>query len=79
MVSVKCYNISCKYLSQHSDTCKAKKIGLNWHSIVTMHEGRKEFLTCNVYEPSDEYVRLAGLLEEVMKKDESGKGVRDQF
>lgn len=69
MVSVKCYNISCKYLSQHSDTCKAKKIGLNWHSIATMHQGRKEFLTCSAYEPSDEYIRMEKLFFEAMEKN----------
>lgn len=69
MVSVKCHNITCKYLSQHSDTCKAKKIGLNWHSIVTMHEGRKEFLTCNAYEPSEEYIRMKALLFKEMEKN----------
>lgn len=58
MVSVKCADISCKYHSEHSDTCKAKKISLSWHSVVTTHDGRKKFLRCKQYEESEEYKRI---------------------
>lgn len=58
MASVKCADISCKYHSEHSDSCTAKKIHLSWHSVMTMHEGRKEFLKCKQYEKSDEYTAI---------------------
>lgn len=63
MASVKCADISCKYLSERG-TCKAKKIELSWHSVATMNEGRKEFLRCKQHEESADYKRIAKWFEE---------------
>ena len=72
MVSLKCADISCKYLSERG-TCKAKKIELSWHSVVTMNEGRKEFLRCKQHEKSAYYKRIERLLQDVGGSTGQGK------
>lgn len=60
-MSVYCAALECKY---HSDTnrCTAKKITLSSHSVMTVWNGRQEFLKCKQYEMSEEYKSLLTVL-----------------
>ena len=64
-MSVYCAAVECKY---HSDTnrCTAKKVTLSSHSVMTVWNGRQEFLKCKQYEMSEEYkavLKQIGLAE----------------
>ena len=67
-MGVYCAALECKY---HSDTnrCTAKKIILSSHSVMTVWNGRQEFLKCRSYEMSDEAKRIF----ETIRKAEEGE------
>ena len=60
-MSVYCAALECKY---HSGTnrCTAKKITLSSHSVMTVWNGRQEFLKCKQYEMSEEYKAALAVL-----------------
>lgn len=60
-MSVYCAALECKY---HSDTnrCTAKKITLSSHSVMTVWNGRQEYLKCKQYEMSEEYKAILAVL-----------------
>ena len=68
-MSVYCAAVEYK---NHSDTnrCTAKKITLSSHSIMTLWDGRQEFLKCKQYEMSEDYKAVMAVIrmaEEKMK------------
>ena len=65
-MSVYCAAVECK---NHSDTnrCTAKKITLSSHSIMTLWDGRQEFLKCKQYEMSEDYKAIMAVIR--MAKD----------
>lgn len=71
MTKVKCADLSCKY-NNGIDTCKAKEISLSWSSVMTVWDGRQEFLRCKVYEKSDEFLAMQAKVAEIVKQ---GKGI----
>lgn len=60
-MSVYCAAVECKY---HSDTnrCTAKQITLSSHSIMTLWDGRREFLKCKQYEMSEDYKAVLAVI-----------------
>ena len=52
-MSVYCAALDCKYHSV-TNRCTAKKIILSSHSVMTVWNGRQEFLKCKQYEMSEE-------------------------
>ena len=60
-MSVYCAAVECK---NHSDTnrCTAKKITLSSHSIMTLWDGRQEFLKCKQYEMSEDYKAVMAVI-----------------
>ena len=68
-MSVYCAALECKY---HGDTnrCTAKNIILSSHSVMTVWNGRQEFLKCKQYEMSEEYKALLTAL----RMAEEGEG-----
>lgn len=67
-MSVYCAAVECKY---HSDTnrCTAKRITLSSHSVMTLWDGRQDFLKCKQYEMSEEYKAVLALI----RKAEEGE------
>ena len=63
MTKIVCANTSCKYNNDKS-VCTAKKVLMSWHSVVTLHEGRQEFLRCKQYEMDEEYKRICEKISE---------------
>jgi hypothetical protein len=66
-----CSDMSCKYCS---DTYKCKypkkDLKMSFHSVMTLYQGRQEFLKCNSYEKSEEYIRIEKALSNIdFKKD----------
>lgn len=67
-MSVYCAAADCKY-SGSKNRCTAKQVTLSWHSVMTVWEGRQEFLQCRSYEMSDEAKRIS----EAIRKAEEGE------
>lgn len=65
MTKIICANTVCKHLDD-SDYCDLKEIKLSWHSVVTKHDGRQEFLRCNNYEESDEAKKIRESFESLI-------------
>lgn len=66
-----CSNMSCKYCSDNSK-CKypKKDLSMSFHSVMTLYQGRQDFLKCNCYEKSEEYIRIEKALSNIdFKKD----------
>ena len=57
MTKVYCANIACKYLDD-DNMCQNNKIGLSYHSVVTVNDGRQEFARCKQYEMSADAKRI---------------------
>lgn len=53
MTKVVCADVSCAYCNDKS-VCTRKEIGLSWHSVNTLWEGRKEFNRCSGYVESED-------------------------
>lgn len=49
-MKVFCADISCEY--NKNNTCRAKELALSWSSVLTVNDGRQEFLRCKTYQPS---------------------------
>ena len=62
MTKVYCADVSCKF-NDDNGVCTQKKIGLAFSSVVTVHEGRKEFNKCKMYEESEESITIKRMME----------------
>lgn len=49
MTKIICANSLCKY-NNEKNACTAKTAEMSWHSVMTVHDGRQEFLKCKTYE-----------------------------
>lgn len=49
MAKIICANSMCKY-NNDKNVCTAKTAEMSWHSVMTIHDGRQEFLKCKTYE-----------------------------
>lgn len=59
MTKVVCADSSCKYWD--GNKCTAKNVVLSWASVMTIHNGRQDFLICKSREPDEMFL-------EAMKK-----------
>lgn len=66
-MSVYCAASDCKYNSK-TNRCTAKQVMLSWHSVMTVWEGRQEFLQCRSYEQSDEAKMVAEELRRILQE-----------
>lgn len=53
MTEVFCGSIECKH--NKDSVCKAKKLSMISSNVMTVHQGRKDFWECNMFEESEEY------------------------
>ena len=67
-MSVYCAAAECKY---HSDTnrCTAKRITLSSHSVMTLWDGRQDFLKCKQYEMSEEYKAVLTVIRKAEERE----------
>lgn len=49
MTKIICANSLCTY-NNDKNVCTAKTAEMSWHSVMTVHDGRQEFLKCKTYE-----------------------------
>ena len=49
MTKIVCACTECKY-NNDRNRCTAKDVEMSWHSVMTVHDGRQEFLKCKTYE-----------------------------
>lgn len=66
-MSIYCAASDCKY-SSANNRCTAKQVTLSWHSVMTVWEGRQEFLRCRSYEQSEEAKRIAEELNRILRE-----------
>lgn len=72
MTKVYCADVSCKFCNDNG-VCTQKKIALSFHSVMTVHEGRKEFHRCKTYEESKESIRIKKEMRRMMNNaDKNG-------
>lgn len=57
MPKVVCAYTKCKY-NNEKHRCTAKEIAMSWHSVMTVWEGRQEFLKCKNYEPDEGFTEF---------------------
>ena len=68
MTKIYCADVACVYNDE--GVCKAKRVALSWHSVVTVNEGRQEFNRCKTREPSER----ARLFEQFFRERQKGAG-----
>lgn len=66
-MSIYCAAVECKY-NGNRNRCTAKKVTLSSHSVMTVWQGRQEYLKCKSFELSEESKRIQELLESVAEK-----------
>lgn len=66
-MKVYCAMTECKY-NNDKTLCTADIIGLSYHSVMTYHDGRQEFLKCQQYEMSEDAKKLAEQIKKIMDK-----------
>lgn len=71
ITKVTCMDISCKWNDGYR--CKRKEIGLSWHQVATVHDGRKEYLSCKGYEESGVAKDIREFFERAQAKGGNGK------
>lgn len=57
MARLYCGDASCKFWDRNK--CRSPKVTMNWTSVMTVWEGRRDFLICKTREESEEYAKLA--------------------
>ena len=64
MSRINCSCIECKF-NGDDYICKKENVSLSFHSIVTVNQGRKEFLQCKQFEERDdeEYENLKSIFK----------------
>ena len=68
-----CADASCKNLDNYN-ICKLSKVTLSWHSVVTLNDGRQEFLKCKSYEESEASKQFKERLAELIDVRNIAKG-----
>ena len=66
-----CSDLTCKYCSDNYK-CKFPKKDLSFshHSVMTLYQGRQDYLKCNAYEPHEMYIKIQTALGEIdLEKD----------
>ena len=67
MPKIRCADVSCVYRNDKG-VCTAKKVTLSWHSVMTMHDGRKEFNRCHSYKESKESSEIREFLKDLFEE-----------
>lgn len=67
MTKIICANSLCKY-NNDKNVCTAKTAEMSWHSVMTVHDGRQEFLKCKTYRMDDRSFELVEKLSELMRE-----------
>ena len=67
MPKVVCAVLECKYNSD-DNTCNAPKIFLSDHNIMTLHDGRQQFMKCKQYEESEITKQINEIISKCMKE-----------
>ena len=60
MPKVMCAAIECEF--NNGNKCTVKKINLSHGNINTVHEGRKDVWTCQMFQMSDEAKEILGMI-----------------
>lgn len=63
MTKIYCADVSCEFCNDKG-VCTQKIIGLSWHSVCTVNEGRQEFTRCKAYQKSKKQIKIEKLMEE---------------
>jgi len=66
-MTVCCAAFDCKY-NNDKCRCTAQTLNLSSHSIMTVWEGRQDFLKCKNYEISDEAKRIMEQTRQFMEE-----------
>lgn len=61
MTKVYCADISCKF--NNDGICKQKKIALAWNSVLTIHDGRRDYNKCKSFEESERSKEIKDFFE----------------
>lgn len=67
MAKIICANSMCKY-NNDKNVCTAKTAEMSWHSVMTVHDGRQEFLKCKTYEMDEHYKEIENKFMELFMK-----------
>ena len=70
MPRIVCARTDCKY-NNDKNQCTAKDVKLSYHSVMTVWDGRQEFLKCKAYEMDDRSRELSEKLMEYMRNNPS--------
>ena len=67
MSKINCSCIECKF-NGDDYICKKEKVNLSFYSVVTVNEGRKEYLKCKQFEErnDEEWERLKNLAKTII-------------
>lgn len=65
MPKVYCATVECEF--NNDGKCKANKVALSWHSVMTLWDGRQEFCKCKTFQESQESIELKKELEQWLK------------
>lgn len=64
MATIKCGDSSCKYWNG-GNKCTAEAVTLDWHSVMTVWEGRREYLSCQTYEKDPKFEELESMVLDI--------------
>lgn len=67
MSKIYCADSRCKYYKNQQ--CMAKEVIMNSCSIMTMYEGRRDFLECKTFEKSDDYKKIEDFWDNILHKE----------
>ena len=70
-MKVYCASQECKYNDRNR--CTAVTISLSWHSVLTIFEGRQEFLKCKQFKMSERYKQIEEKFAEMEQNWNEGK------
>ena len=66
MTKIICASVDCKY-NNDKNVCTAKKVSMSWQSVMTVYEGRQEYLRCNQYEMDEFSKQIHEEMQKYMK------------
>lgn len=64
-----CADATCKW-NGDGNVCTYNRIALSYESVLTKHQGRREFRTCRMYEKDETVAKLKKAFEHFDKKTE---------
>lgn len=67
MTKIICANSLCKY-HKDKNVCTAKTAEMSWYSVMTVHDGRQEFLKCKTYEMDEHSKEIEKQVMELLMK-----------